>query len=83
MCQAEEVFQDWKNAIKNMYKDLVTVYSDSEGKTQVSSKVYHIDPEGYNISVFPRKSSLNRCYVVVDVSSNLVTVIYKPFEPFW
>ena len=83
MCQPEDKFLEWKNAIRDIYKDLVTVYSDKQGKIRISSKIYHIDPRGTCLSLFPRESPYNKCYVVVDSSKNEITMLYKRFDPFW
>ena len=83
LCQPETKFNEWKIAVKDMYKDLITVHKNSSGDIEVSSKVFHINSEDSNSYIFPKKSPHNRCYLVVDDTMNIVTMVYKPFESFW
>ena len=89
MCQSEERAHEWKEMAKAMYKDCVQVQkcSDSQagggGPTvEITSTATHVDPGGYSC-LFPRRSPHNLLYVVTDCYSGYVTVVYKPFVPFW
>mmetsp|Transcript_32398 Transcript_32398/g.39433 ORF Transcript_32398/g.39433 Transcript_32398/m.39433 type:complete len:286 (-) Transcript_32398:52-909(-) len=84
MCQAEDHFDAWKEAIKYFYKDLVTVVrKERSEKLNITSKVYHVDPTGTDQSIFPLNNHHNKCYAVVDKDSRSIALIYKPFRPFW
>jgi len=84
MCQAEYQFRALKEAVRMFYKDLVSVHkSSTSGKIEITSTVYHIDPHGSNLALFPVASVHNKCYVLIEKATSTATIIYKPFEPFW
>jgi len=83
LCQTEETFTEWKIAIKSIYKDLLSIHIDSHKNVRVSSKVFHIDPEGSNTLLFPITSRHNKCYIIIDQLENILTILYKPFQSFW
>lgn len=86
MCQAEDRFDEWKTATRDLYKDLVSVvWDETKGSVVITSEAYRVDSLGSNSAVFPRDSPHNKCYVVVDEvgETTEVTVLYKAFEPYW
>lgn len=85
MCQAEYEFTEYMEATKSMYKDLVRIRRKSDGGIIISSKVFHVDPNGRNMGVFHRESVHNRFYAVVNEGKEefIVNFVYVPYIPFW
>lgn len=85
MCQGEQKFEEYKNAIKVLYKELLTVHKSSQsGRVEITSAVFHIvEAENKEPCLFPHKNKFNWCYVVLTKASNSITVVYKPYQPFW
>ena len=83
MCQVEDRFDEWKEAIKIMYKELLCVQKNSSRKIEVTSTVYQIDPSGFNTNIFPYENPHNQCYCIFDKKMQTVTLLLKPYRPFW
>lgn len=66
MSQYEDYFGEYKEATKLLYKDLITVQKNADtGEPEVVSKVYILRDQG-RMALFPRDSSFNFMYIVVD-----------------
>jgi hypothetical protein len=83
MCQAEDNFSEWREAVKKLYKDMVTVSKNSNNAIVITSRAFIVDKWGDCGQIFKTKGVHNRYYVVADEKTGYVNVIYKPFVNFW
>lgn len=81
MCQAETNFKDYREATRDLYKELVQVDRILDD-VKVTSKVFHVDPDGTS-KLFPVPSMHNKCFIIIDVVHHACTMMYKPYESFW
>ncbi len=82
MCQAEDKFHEYKEMVKAMYRDLLSVQKTPDNKVQIVSKAFHVDPWGES-DLFKTKGQHNRFYVAADAGSKTLSVVYKPWVNFW
>lgn len=81
MSQYEDYFGEYKEATKLLYKDLITVQKNADtGEPEVASKVYILRDQGRMV-LFPRDSSFNFMYIVVDPIRRHVNVLYHAMIP--
>ena len=82
MMQAEITFSAYKDMVKTLYKDFVTVQRGvKSGKIEITSSVWKISSG--NCSLFPNNSRHNDAFVILDDAQHLATIIYKTFKSFW
>lgn len=83
MCQADINIERYMQMTKDLYKELMTVYKNPKTNAiEVSSITYQVSAvEG--LQVFPRNSHHNRLFLVIDPMNHTVTMLYRPFTPFW
>lgn len=83
MCQADISIERYMQMTKDLYKELMTVYRNPKtNAVEVSSVVYQVSAvEG--LQVFPRDNHHNRLFLVIDPTKHTVTMLYRPFVPFW
>lgn len=84
-CQCEDRFHNFKNAIKTMYKDIVQVRKDANGKVEISSTIYMVkfDDNGSSANIFPNPKNVhNKCFAITSGGQS-ITLMIKKFVPFW
>eukprot|EP01063_Lacrimia_lanifica_P022009 TRINITY_DN29719_c0_g1_i1.p2 TRINITY_DN29719_c0_g1~~TRINITY_DN29719_c0_g1_i1.p2 ORF type:complete len:271 (+),score=136.48 TRINITY_DN29719_c0_g1_i1:58-870(+) len=86
MCQYEDDFTLYKNAVRGVYKDFVSVTRNSEGQIQAVSDVYHVQSLGSDqCQLFGRPDFANHnfCYLIVNSVKRQVHYWYHSFvSPF-
>ncbi len=80
-CQCEDRFHNFKNAIKTLYKNIVQVRKDANGKVEISSTVYMVEFE--NSIIFQNSKNVhNKCFAITSGGQS-ITLMIKKFVPFW
>ena len=87
MCQSEESIEPYLEMTKQLYKSLVKVRkvnNELGPKVEVTSNVIAVEASPRQMSgLFPKDSSYNLCYLIVDSSMRKVTVWYNAWVSFW
>lgn len=85
LCQPEISIEKYLNITKAVYKELVTVFKDSNTKeVKVSGKAYLVQGiEG--IELFPANptSSWNVCILLIDPLKKTVTMLKNTYKKYW
>ena len=83
MCQYEDQWKPYLDAVKLTYKDMLKVYKNANtGKIQVASHVFRVSSLA-GAGLFPVDNEHNACFVAVDPTTRTVAVWYSAFVPFW
>jgi 1-deoxy-D-xylulose 5-phosphate reductoisomerase len=83
MCQYEDKWAAYLEAVKLTYKDMLKVFKNANtGKIQVASHVFRVTAVS-GASLFPVDNEHNNCFVAIDPSARTATVWYSAFVPFW
>ena len=82
MNQYEDNFNDYKDVIKHMYKNLVNVKKDqSTNHVYVDSMFYSVDSIG-GVPIFREDHIQSKCYVLVNQGTRSVYVIYNKWDKY-
>lgn len=83
MCQYEDTWDAYCDAVRATYKDMVKVFKNSTtGAIEVASLAFRLEaPPGSGL--FARDSPHNLCLVCVDPASHTATVWHSNFVAFW
>ncbi|KAI9324690.1 hypothetical protein DFJ73DRAFT_232367 [Zopfochytrium polystomum] len=80
LCQYEDEIEPYLESVKKLYRDLVTVSKDSNGKLRVASTVFRVWDVGSSVSpLFPVHHPQNFLYLSIDPVKRLVTVFYHAY----
>jgi len=83
MCQADASISRYLDVTKGLYKDLLTVYRDSEGITKVATKVFLVSAI-QGCEVFPHpENGTNSLMLVIDPVKKCLIVIKNEYLPYW
>lgn len=86
-CQFEDSLEPYLDTAKKIYKEMLSVQKNtSSGNIEVSSVVYRIksiESQSGTISLFPKPSRNNFCYISVDPLRRVVRFWYHGMMPFW
>ncbi|KAJ3258789.1 hypothetical protein HDU77_002156 [Chytriomyces hyalinus] len=84
LCQYEDDIEPYLTATKKIYKDLISVSKDRDGKLQVSSRVFKINSVASSVSpLFPMPHPQNFCYVSVDPFKRHVNLFYHASDVYY
>ena len=82
MNQWDEHIEPYLKLTKDIYKDLVTVNRSAAGALQVSSLTFAVESvNGASVSLFPRSTPHNFCYICVDPAARHVKLWYSAWFP--
>lgn len=83
ICQYEDNVNEYLNATKLVYKDLIQVIMDSDTKEiKVISHVFKIKSV-QKVNLFDNDHIQNFFYLIIDPSNRIVSVLYHKWTKFW
>jgi hypothetical protein len=90
MCQWEDDWGRYLDAVRALYRDLVAVArAPAGGGVEVTSPVFLVEGVAWEgeaagaHALFPRAHALNTCLVAVDPRQRSATVLHFAFVPYW
>ena len=84
MCQAEENVDPYLDAVRELYKSLLTVKKTEGGAVRVTSSVIAVEASSRDLpGLFPKASDHNLCYLIVDKAKRKVTFWSNAYVSFW
>lgn len=84
LCQYEDTIGTYLSTTKLIYKDLISVVKDSNGKLKVSSRVFKIlNLENNQSPLFPIEHPQNFCFVSVDPLRRNMHLFYHANDEYY
>ena len=81
--QYEDYADQYFEATKNLYKDLLSVQKNASGDIEILSKVFKVNDLGQGGVLFKTDHQTNYCYVIVDPMTRIVNVWYFNYVSIW
>jgi len=81
--QYEDYADQYFEATKVLYKDLLSVQKNASGDIEIKSKVYKVTDLGDGGALFKTDHMTNYCYVIVDQMTRIVNVWYFNYVSIW